>query len=114
MRWFRYAAAVALVTAMAIVTGCSAAISEETLETARTASITMRTNTGTQQEKITLPLTSTQTGMAGIWLQGTNMTPYISAQATDSGSITCRITIMGVVVSENTSSGYGSIATCAP
>lgn len=81
--------------------------------TAKTARITMRTNTGTEQASVTLPLRS-KTGITGLWLQAQEMTPYISAQATDDGSITCRITALGQVVSQNTSTGYGSIATCSP
>ena len=38
---------------------------------------------------------------------------YISAQNEgEYGSVTCRITVDGVVVSENTSSGAYGIATC--
>lgn len=81
--------------------------------TAGSAAITLRTNTGTEQSNISVPLTTT-TGEMGLWLQGTNMTPYLSAQATTVGSITCRITMKGTVVSENTSTGRGAIATCSP
>jgi len=81
--------------------------------TAATASITMRTNSGTEQAEISVPL-KTKSGATGIWIQGTNMNPYLSAQATSAGSITCRITVKGEVLSENTSSGRGSIATCSP
>lgn len=81
--------------------------------TAWSASVTMRTNSGSEQANIDVPLES-RSGTTGLWLQATNMTPYLSAQATSSGSITCRITVKGTVVSENTSSGRGSIATCSP
>lgn len=73
----------------------------------------MRTSSGTEQATVTLPLTS-KSGDSGLWIRASNMTPYISAQAQGFGAVTCRITMMGVVVSENTSQGQGSIATCAP
>ncbi len=80
---------------------------------ATTASVTYETSSGTQQTNIDVPLTSTD-GDLGLLLQASNMTPYLSAQATSSGTITCRITLKGEVVAESTVSGLGSIATCSP
>lgn len=38
---------------------------------------------------------------------------YISGQALNGRTLTCRITVDGVLISENTSSGEYSIATCS-
>lgn len=82
--------------------------------TAGSASITMRTNSGSEQAHVDLPMKKPGAAGKGLWIQGQQMNPYISAQATGYGTVTCRITVMGQVVSENTASGYGSIATCSP
>lgn len=96
----------------------------EIFGSAESASVTLRTNTGTEQSEISVPLMSwgsaknapmaTTPTTVGVWIQATNMSPYISAQAKTEGSISCRITAHGAVISENTSSGRGSVVTCAP
>lgn len=72
----------------------------------------METATGSSQSNIDIPLTA-QSGNVGLRLK---MAPgqfvYISVQGgKDYGSVVCRITVDGTVISENTASGYG-IATC--
>lgn len=88
--------------------------------TALRASVTYETGTGTEQGKIRLPMTSAtgSTGLAGSFERGSFL--YISAQNQGDinmeiygyGSVTCRITVDGVVISENTSNGQFGIATC--
>lgn len=82
--------------------------------TAKSANITMESGTGTSQQSISVPLTSKETGLPG--LRGElplGAVVYISAQNQDSlGYITCRITVDGVVISENTSNSDYGIATC--
>ncbi|NUU19045.1 hypothetical protein HP550_17490 [Cellulomonas humilata] len=81
--------------------------------TAASASITMSTASGTEQADIDLPLT-TKSGEVGLCLTNPIQHPYISAQNKGrTGTVTCRITVRGVVESENTSSGAYAIATCS-
>ena len=78
-----------------------------------TADITVSTPTGTVQKTVDLPMKTRdgQTGVRGDAPAGSPL--YISAQKNDAyGSITCRIYSSGELVSENTSSGDYSIATC--
>lgn len=77
------------------------------------ADVTMATPTGTSQITPDVPLVTTggDTGLTYTFPDGAFV--YISAQKTDEGgTITCRITVDGVVISENTSSAAYGIATC--
>lgn len=81
----------------------------------RTANYTLRSNDGgTRQGEIDLPLKN-QNGTLGLTFTGfgTGAFVYLSVQNGDEyGSVSCRITVDGSVVSENTSSGGFTIATC--
>lgn len=81
----------------------------------RTANYTLRSSDGgTVQGDIDLPLKN-QNGTLGLTFTGfgTGAFVYLSVQNGDEyGSVTCRITVDGAVVSENTSSGGFTIATC--
>lgn len=73
----------------------------------RTGSVTMQTSSGTVQSTATLPATFNP----GILHSGDFV--YVSVQnGQGAGSVTCRITVDGVAVSENTSSGGYTIASC--
>jgi hypothetical protein len=82
--------------------------------TARWADVTMATPTGTRQVSPDVPMTRTGSGERGLAMTvapGTFL--YISAQNNDGhGTIECRISVDGVVVSENSSSGGYAIASC--
>jgi hypothetical protein len=86
--------------------------------TTNMASITISTPGGgtSQQSDIDVPMsmksaTGGQAGMPLTFQPGEFL--YISAQnSNDHGSVTCRITVDGVVVSENTSHGAYVIASC--
>jgi hypothetical protein len=72
----------------------------------RTGMVTAQGPDGTVQQTGLLPITGTFTFHSGDFV-------YLSVQNQQSvGSVTCRITVDGVVVSENTSSGGYTIATC--
>lgn len=82
----------------------------------KSAGVTVTTGTGTSQKDVAVPLV-TKSGSEGIAFQ---MRPgaraYISAQNRDrygSGPITCRIRVNGRILSENSSTGQFSIATCS-
>lgn len=81
--------------------------------TARVVDITIKTATGIkQQSSVTVPMTTK--GKRGMQLTFTSGS-FVSIAAQnqgDSGTVTCRITVDGVVVSENTASGAYTIATC--
>lgn len=81
----------------------------------RTATYTLRTaDGGTQQGEVSLPLTDTRGGL-GLTMPGFSRGDfvYLSVQNGDAaGSVTCRITVDGKVVSENTSTGGHVIASC--
>lgn len=77
-------------------------------------SITLQAPTGTQQAKAALPLKTTA-GETGLMYPGfqSGAFVYLSVQNTNAaGSVTCRIRIGDTVVSENTSVGGYTIATC--
>jgi hypothetical protein len=81
--------------------------------TAVSATITAQMPTGTSQGTgKTLPLMTTSgRGLTNTFRRGAFV--YISAQNEDEfGDITCRITVDGVVISENAASGGYAIATC--
>ena len=75
--------------------------------------VMVTTPTGTEQATPSLPLRN-QAGELGVTHEfGPGEFVYVSAQNEgEYGSVTCRITVDGVVVSENTSSGAYGIATC--
>lgn len=81
----------------------------------RTGSYTIQTdNGGTSQGVTSLPLLN-QAGGTGLTFTSfhTGDFVYLSVQNQDAaGSVTCRITVDGVVLSENTSSGGYVIASC--
>lgn len=77
-------------------------------------SITIEAPTGTQQVKAALPL-KTKAGATGLTYPGFRKGAfvYLSVQNQNaSGSVTCRIVVDGVTISENTSAGGYVIATC--
>lgn len=81
--------------------------------TAQTASVTVKTPTGTSQADIALPLRS-KAGTIGLRFEFPRGSfVYISAQQRSGGTqVTCRISVDGVSISENSSSGEFQIATC--
>jgi hypothetical protein len=81
--------------------------------TAGSVSLTYSTSTGIEQHDSRLPLMNTG-GTAGVSHKGkAGESLYIAAQNRgDSGAVTCRITLDGAVVSENSSSGAYGIAQC--
>lgn len=84
---------------------------------ARSASITLQTSDGgtSQQSGVALPLT-TKAGTTGLEYSGFERGDfvYLSVQNGDAaGSVTCRIVVDGNVISENTSDGGYTIATCS-
>lgn len=81
---------------------------------ATTADLTLELPSGTsQQNGVGVPVT-TESGKHGLtakFPRGSFV--YLSAQnGGDTGTITCRITVDGIVISENTSSGAYAIAAC--
>ncbi|TFD10072.1 DUF2510 domain-containing protein [Cryobacterium sp. TMT1-2-2] len=81
--------------------------------TASSASITASSGTGTEQHDVKLPMTNTdgEIGVSHTTAPGAFL--YISAQNRgDRGTVTCKIIVDGVTVSENTSSGAYGIASC--
>lgn len=80
----------------------------------RSATYTLQTPTGGAQGDINLPM-MTRDGDTGLTFTGFRSGDfvYLSIQNGDAaGSVTCRITINGDIISENTSSGGHVIATC--
>jgi hypothetical protein len=83
---------------------------EATADTAygsgRTGMVTAQAPGGTTQRTDLLPITGTFTFHSGDFV-------YLSVQNQQGlGAVTCRITVDGKVVSENTSTGGYTIATC--
>jgi hypothetical protein len=80
------------------------------------ADITYSTPSGTgQQQGVDVPLTSKNSGSPGITLTdvASGQFLYLSGQLKDGDQdLTCRITVDGKVVAENTSSGEFSIVSC--
>jgi hypothetical protein len=81
--------------------------------TASGASLTYATNDGSAQGETALPLMNTK-GTAGVGFTATSgQFLYLSAQNLgEAGTVTCRISVDGVTISENTSNGSYSIASC--
>jgi hypothetical protein len=91
----------------------TASVLYEVEGTAESATITAEMPTGTSQGTgKTVPLTTTSgRGLTNTFPRGAFV--YISAQNEGAtGDITCRITVDGVVISENAASGGYAIATC--
>jgi hypothetical protein len=83
--------------------------------TAKGANLTLEAVTGTvQQNDKAVPLVGKSTGKRGLtFTMPRGHFVYISAQNKgSSGTITCRITVDGVAISTNTSSGGYAIASC--
>jgi hypothetical protein len=81
--------------------------------TATSANVTMATPTGISQFAADVPMHS-KSGAVGLRQQVQSGQVLSLAAQQDMGgtTITCRITVDGVVVAENTSTGQFSIATC--
>lgn len=83
--------------------------------TERTASYTLRSDDGgARQGEFDLPLRN-QGGTPGLTFTGfaSGAFVYLSIQNGDEyGSVSCKITVDGNVISENTSDGGSAIATC--
>lgn len=78
------------------------------------ADITMTTPTGIEQISADVPLTN-QNGDRGLTITGFGAGDFVSISAQkpeEAGAITCRITVNGRVVSENTSTAAYGIASC--
>lgn len=83
--------------------------------TARTAFVTMETPTGSEQSLAPLPMRN-ESGSTGVRIH-VNNGDFVSLSAQDqirgdSGTVTCRITVNGKVISENTASGLYATASC--
>lgn len=78
------------------------------------ADVTMETPTGTSQISPDVPMVRESDGRAGLqWEFTSGDYVYLSAQNNRShGTVSCRITVDGVVVSENSATGGYAIATC--
>lgn len=84
--------------------------------TAKGADLTFQAPSGTSQLKgKAVPLANKNTGVRGIrYEMPAGSFVYLSAQNTgSSGTIRCRITVNGVVVAENSSSGSYAIVSCS-
>lgn len=81
----------------------------------RSANYTLQSDDGgTRQGEINLPMT-TKSGATGLTFTGFKSGDfvYLSIQNADAaGSVTCRIVVDGVTISENTSDGGYAIASC--
>ncbi|WP_307868212.1 MmpS family transport accessory protein [Cellulosimicrobium cellulans] len=73
--------------------------------------MTAETPTGTTQASPDLPLRLKSGGLVTHAFDPGSFV-YISAQSKDGRTITCRITVDGQVISENTATGQYAIATC--
>lgn len=74
--------------------------------------LTAETPTGSTQQSPDLPMRAKEGGLLTFEFPPDSFV-YISAQNKDFGrEITCRITVDGVVISENSATGRYSIATC--
>jgi hypothetical protein len=82
--------------------------------TAQSASYTVAMPTGTEQFTGDVPLRMT-TGEVGKSSSDFKHGDFVyeSVQAETEGSVTCEITVDGVVISSNTSDGIGAIAQCS-
>jgi hypothetical protein len=79
----------------------------------RSGSITIQTPNGSSQAETNLPMKNQAGGTGLTYTFSPGAFVYLSVQNQDAaGSVTCRITVDGVVISENTSTGGYTIATC--
>ena len=78
------------------------------------ADVTMETPTGTSQISPDVPMVRESDGRRGLEMEfNSGAYLYLSAQNNRGhGTVTCRITVDGVVVAENEASGGYAIATC--
>lgn len=78
------------------------------------ADVTMETPTGTEQISPDVPMVRKSDGQPGLAMEfEAGEFLYLSAQNNRGyGAVTCRISVDGAVVSENTSRGGYAIATC--
>lgn len=78
------------------------------------ADVTMETPTGTSQISPDVPMVRKSDGQAGLEFDfGSGAFVYLSAQNNRGyGTVTCRISVDGVTVSENSATGGYAIATC--
>jgi len=78
------------------------------------ADVTMETPTGTSQISPDVPMVRESDGRRGLEMEFTSGAyVYLSAQNNRGhGTVTCRITVDGAVVSENSATGGYAIATC--
>ena len=78
------------------------------------ADVTMETPTGMSQISPDVPMVRESDGRAGLEMEfSSGAYVYLSAQNNRShGTVSCRITVDGVVVSENSATGGYAIATC--
>lgn len=78
------------------------------------AAVTMETPTGSSQINPDVPMVRTGSGERGLEMEfAAGSFVYISAQnQRAAGTVTCRITVDGTVVAENTATGGYAIATC--
>ena len=84
--------------------------------TARSTNVVLQTLSGsTQLNDMAVPLHNASKGTTGVTYQmASGHAVYLSAQnAGGIGTITCRITVDGVVVAQNTSIGGYAIASCS-
>lgn len=89
------------------------------------ADITLETGDGTSQQSVKVPLKGKTSGNRGltfvmqrgsfVYISAQNkgkMNPNFTSSSDFYGTVTCRITVDGVVVSENTTTSQYGIATC--
>jgi hypothetical protein len=81
--------------------------------TTKYASVTYETPTGTSQSNPDIPMKKKSSSTPGLTFTfDAGDFVYISAQSkTASGTVICRITVDGKVISQNSASGYG-VASC--
>ena len=83
--------------------------------TARFANVTYATPSGTSQTFIEVPMRNTA-GDLGVTFRGRGIPhfAYVSAQNDgETGTIACKITLNGVTIAENTSSGAYAVVSCS-
>jgi hypothetical protein len=88
-------------------------VTYEVFGTATSAAVDVQRPTGTQQVTATLPLMD-KSGVQGLTMTfAPGSLVYVSAQNQgDSGTVTCRITVNGVLLDEKTATKARSFATC--
>lgn len=81
--------------------------------TTKYASVTMETPTGTSQANPDIPMKKKSSSTPGLtYTFDTGEFLYLSAQSkTGSGTVVCKISVDGKVISKNSASGYG-VASC--